>query len=300
MARSAPVSSFVDEVWPAITPETLVFAVLSDPSIADGILSEEEQVALRWPTRPRSVRTVKWSAADAVLIDEASGLMERPGGFGHVVVDEAQDLSPMQCRAIARRSEHGSMTLLGDLAQGTAPWAARDWRESLGHLGKPDAPVVPLTMGFRVPESVLALANRMLPSLAVDVPPARSLRHDGELGVHLVDDLHVATVSEVCAALEREGSIGVIAPDAAVAGLVAALTGAGIVTGDANDDERVSVLPATVAKGLEYDHVIVVEPADIVAAEERGLNRLYVVLTRAVSRLSILHTRPLPPVLTAA
>ena len=89
----------------------------------------------------------------------------------------------MQCRAIARRSEHGSVTLLGDLAQGTAPWAAADWRDTLAHLGKPDAVVVPLTIGFRVPAAVVALANRLLPALDVDVPPAVSLRRDGALDV---------------------------------------------------------------------------------------------------------------------
>ncbi|HEY1485630.1 MAG TPA: AAA family ATPase [Micromonosporaceae bacterium] len=294
MGKSVPVSRFVDEVWPAVTPAALVASVLTDPSVADGLLSSDEQDEIRWKTPPRSLKSVKWTAADAVLIDEASGLIERPGGFGHVVIDEAQDLSPMQCRSIARRSEHGSITLLGDLAQGTAPWAARSWQATLGHLGKPGTAVVPLTMGFRVPEKVLELANRMLPTLAVDVPPATSLRHDGELTVRPTDDLDVATVTEVRAALAIEGSIGVIAADAAVGGLARALASAGITTGDASGDERVSLLPASDAKGLEYDHVIVVEPADIVAAEERGHNRLYVVLTRAVSRLSVLHTKPLP------
>ncbi|HEY2793427.1 MAG TPA: AAA family ATPase, partial [Micromonosporaceae bacterium] len=294
MGKSAPVAGFVDDVWPAVTAEALVAAVLTDPAAAEGILTADEREAIRWPAPPRSVRSVKWTAADAVLIDEASGLIERPGGFGHVVIDEAQDLSPMQCRVIARRSEHGSITLLGDLAQGTAPWAARNWQVTLDHLGKPGAAVVPLTIGFRVPEKVLALANRMLPQLEVDVPEATSLRHDGELAVRLAEDLDEATVAEVRAALSIEGSIGVIAADAAVAGLAQALAKAGIVTGDASGDDRVSLLPATVAKGLEYDHVIVVEPADIVEAEERGLNRLYVVLTRAVSRLSVLHAKPLP------
>jgi DNA helicase IV len=299
MARSPQVVAFVDEVWPAVTPEALVYSLLGSADAladaAEGILTAEEQAMIVWPKPPRSVKMTKWSMADAVLIDEASGLIERPGGFGHVVIDEAQDLSPMQCRAIARRSEHGSITLLGDLAQGTSAWAARDWRVSLAHMGKPDAPVVPLTTGFRVPASILALANRMLPALEVDVPPATSLRNDGELGVHLVDDLYAATVAECRAALAIEGSVGVIAPDALVEGLSAALAEAGIVNGDADDDQRVSVLPATVAKGLEYDHVILVEPADIVSAEARGLNRLYVVLTRAVSRLSIVHAKPLPP-----
>jgi DNA helicase IV len=295
MGRSAPVTAFLDEVWPAVTPEGLVFELLSDPSrAADGILTEEEQAAIRWPKQPRSARAAKWSPADTVLLDEAAGLIDRLPSFGHIVVDEAQDLSPMQCRAIARRCEHGSVTLLGDLAQGTAPWAATDWAATMAHLGKPGTPVVPLTIGFRVPEAVVALANRLLPALAVDVPEARSLRRDGWLRITPASDLDEQTLVEVRTALTYDGSVGVIAADAAVPRLAAALRGAGIDVGGAEDEERVTLLPATLAKGLEYDHVIVVEPADIVAAEPRGLHRLYVVLTRAVSRLAVVHRAPLP------
>ncbi|MFE7871102.1 HelD family protein [Micromonospora humida] len=329
MGRARPVTAFLDAAWPALTPEGLVHSVLGDPAVlaaaAEGLLTADEQALLRGdatPTDPtgtdptgagpvrsrsgagaagtklgRTPKATRWTAADTVLIDEAAGLIERPAGFGHVVVDEAQDLSPMQCRAIARRSEHGSITLLGDLAQGTAPWAASDWRESLAHLGKPDAVVVPLSVGFRVPAAVVAFANRLLPALAVDVPPAVSLRRDGALDVRTVTDLVAATVAEVRAALGHDGSVGVIAADDAVAGLRAALADAGVPTATADDvaaSARVTVVPATLVKGLEYDQVVVVEPAAIVAAEPRGLHRLYVALTRAVSRLSVLHTAPLP------
>ncbi|MGS2613807.1 HelD family protein [Micromonospora sp. LZ34] len=301
MGRCRPVVDFLDAVWPALTPDWLVHSLFADAArlaaVADGLLTPAEQALLTWAKPPRTARATKWTAADAVLVDEAAGLIERPAGFGHVVVDEAQDLSPMQCRVIARRSEHGSITLLGDLAQGTAPWAATDWRESLAHLGKPDATVVPLTVGFRVPAAVVAFANRLLPALAVDVPPAESLRRDGALDVRTVGDLAAATVAEVRAALAHEGSIAVIAADHAVDGLRAALAAAGVETATADDPAagaRATVVPATLVKGLEYDHVVVVEPAAIVAAEPRGLHRLYVVLTRAVSRLSVLHAAPLP------
>jgi hypothetical protein len=286
MGKAKPVTAFLDHVWPAVTPEQLVFDLLSDPP--------EELAAIRWATPPRSAKAARWTAADAVLVDEAAGLIERILSFGHVVVDEAQDLSPMQLRAIARRSEHSSITLLGDLAQGTAPWAARDWQVTLAHLGKPGARVVPLRTGFRVPEVVLELANRLLPALEVDVPSAVSLRHDGALRITEVPELGPAVVDAVRAALAFEGSTGVIAADAAVPGLVAALDGAGLAPGGPDDDARLTVMPATLAKGLEYDHVIVVEPADIVSAEPRGLHRLYVVLTRAVSRLDVLHSKALP------
>jgi DNA helicase IV len=305
MSRVAPVTEFLDAAWPAVTPESLVVELLTDPSVAAGILTDDEQDALRWAKPPKTPKSAKFRAADLILLDEAAGLLEREPSFGHIVVDEAQDLSPMQARAIARRSEHGSITLLGDLAQGTAPWASTDWRDTLGWLGKPDAAVVPLTVGFRVPEKVLTLANRLLPALAVNVPAAVSLRHDGDLAIVRVDspsEVDAATLVEVTAALEHEGSVAVIAADAAVGRLRAHLAAAGIEAATPDDVEteaRVTLVPAAMAKGLEYDHVVVVEPADIVAAEPRGLNRLYVVLTRAVSRLSVVHAKPLPEPLVA-
>jgi hypothetical protein len=298
MGRAKPVTAFLDHVWPAVTAEGLVASLLGNAGAlakaADGILDADEQATVVWAKPPRSTRSIKWTAAEAVVVDEAAGLIERSPSFGHVVVDEAQDLSPMQARVIARRSEHSAITLLGDLAQGTTPWSARNWRDTLGHLGKPDGEIVPLTLGFRVPAEVLALANRLLPALDVDVPAARSLRHDGALVIDRAADVAKAVVAQVRDALTFEGSVGVIAADAAVPALVAALAAAGITSGDAEADDRISVLPATFAKGLEYDHVIVVEPAAIVAAEARGLHRLYVVLTRAVSRLAIVHAEPLP------
>ncbi|WP_432937839.1 HelD family protein [Kribbella sp. CA-253562] len=283
MARA--VAPAVDAVWPTVKPDEVLAEFLSDP--ADELLSAEERAAIRWPRR-RKAKSARWTAADAVLLDELSGLISRVPGYGQVIVDEAQDLSPMQCRAIARRSEHGSLTVLGDLAQGTTPWAARSWAEQLTHLGKPDAEIVTLTTGYRVPAAVVELANRLLTALDVDVPPTRSFRRDGRLSIQQVHDLEASCADAVRAALKDEGSIGVIVADQRLADLESSLRAAGV------EDERVTVVPAALAKGLEYDHVIVVEPAEIVEAELRGLNRLYVVLTRAVSRLDVLHTRVLP------
>ncbi|MEU5901473.1 HelD family protein [Streptomyces venezuelae] len=299
VGRARSVSGFLDAVWPRVRADEVLAEVLGDAetlaAAAEGVLADAEQRAILWGRPPRSHKSAKWSAADLVLLDEIEGLLERPAGYGHIVVDEAQDLSPMECRVIARRSDFGSLTVLGDLAQATTPWAARSWAEVLTHLGKPDAAVAPLTTGFRVPRAVVGLANELLGRLDVDVPPARSLRGDGELRVREVADVTAAVVEAVRGALGREGSIGVIAADHDVERLRTALDAAGI--GSAGPDElgaRVTLLPASVAKGLEYDHVVAAEPAAIVEAEARGLHRLYVVLTRAVSRLDVLHSRPLP------
>ncbi|WP_121703742.1 AAA family ATPase [Streptomyces sp. E5N298] len=303
--RARPVGAALDAVWPRVRPEEVLAPLLGDPDelarAADGVLDDDEQQALLWTGRaPRSWKSARWSAADLVLLDEVAGLLEHPEGYGHIVVDEAQDLSPMECRAIARRSAFGSLTVLGDLAQGTTPWAARSWRTVLAHLGRPDAVVVPLTNGFRVPEKVVGLTNRLLDRLGVDVPPARSLRGDGELTLRACAPGAVpeTVVDAVRHALTREGSVGVVAADPDVAVLRAALDAAGVAAaGPEARAARVAVVPASVVKGLEYDHVVAVEPAAIAAAEGpggRGLNRLYVVLTRAVSRLDVVHARPLP------
>ncbi|OKJ60317.1 AAA family ATPase [Streptomyces sp. CB02009] len=291
--RARPVTAFLDACWPKATPEEVLAGLLADP--ADPALTAAERTAIRWDRPPRSYRSARWTAADLVLLDELAGLIERPESYGHVVVDEAQDLSPMECRAIARRTGFGSLTVLGDLAQGTTPWAARDWHEQLAHLGKSGAPVVPLTLGYRVPAAIVDLANRLLPHLGADVPAGRSVRKDGEVTVARTTDrldLPAATAGAIRAALTAEGSVGVITAEGLVGTVAEAVRGCGA-------GERVTVLPATAVKGLEFDHVVVVEPAAIVAAEARGPHRLYVALTRAVSRLTLVHEADLPDCLTA-
>ncbi|SER97502.1 HelD family protein [Streptomyces qinglanensis] len=307
MGRTRALTGFLDSVWPRTKPEEVVAGLLGDAGAlaraAEGLLSEEEQRALLWQgRRPRSPRTAHWSEADLLLLDEAAGLIDHPEeSFRHVVVDEAQDLSPMQCRVLARRSRFGSLTVLGDLAQGTTPWAARDWPEQLAHLGAPEAAVTPLTTGFRVPSELLGPANRLLEALEVPVPPARSLRTGGELRtVRVATTAGLARVVQerVAAALQREGSVGVIAAGERTAAVRAALEAAGTATGaPGGEPERVAVVEAELAKGLEYDHVVLVEPAELAGSGPLGLRHLYVALTRAVSRLEIVHAAGLPEAL---
>jgi DNA helicase IV len=306
-ARSAEVRAFCDAVWPAVDAAALVSALLSDPDLlaraARGVLTEEEQGLLRWPTAPRSVRAARWTPADAVLVDEVAGMLERTEGYGHVVVDEAQDLSPMQCRAVARRLAAGSLTVLGDLAQATSPWAAADWSQTLAGLGRPGTTVRPLTRGYRVPGEVLDFANRLLPMIAPGLPAATAMRREpGSLQLRPVAVLAEPLAAVVAELAGTEGSTGVVCADASVAEVVGMLTAAGLdvapLADDGSEPTRISVVPATLVKGLEFDHVVVVEPAAIVAAEPRGLHRLYVVLTRAVSSLVVLHRGELPEPLT--
>ncbi len=300
-ARSQEVRAFCDEVWPARDAAGLICDLWRDPArlarAARGILDDDEQALLHRPAR--SVRTAPWTPADAVLVDEVAGLLERTTGYGHVVVDEAQDLSPMQCRAVARRLAAGSLTVLGDLAQATSPWSPSDWQETLAGLGRPGTVVRPLTRGYRVPREVLDFANRLLPAIAPGLAAATAVRSEpGSLAVRPVAALAGPVVDVVAELSAVPGSIGVVCADTAVAEVVAALTDAGLPAAALSDDgdaiPAVAVVPASLVKGLEFDAVVVVDPAAIVAAEPRGLHRLYVVLTRAVSTLVVLHRGDLP------
>ncbi|MCM3298836.1 AAA family ATPase [Streptomyces pseudogriseolus] len=309
VARNAAVKAAVKAVWPAVDPAKLVLRLLGDAEFlaehAEGLLDEQERKAILWAKPARSVKSAKWSAADTVLIDEAADLIRRTPSLGHVVLDEAQDLSPMQYRAVGRRCTTGSATVLGDLAQGTTPWATRSWEEALSHLGKPDAVVEELTAGFRVPTDVITYASRLLPHIAPGLTPVASIRENPGFfevrGSSGPDDV-IAACREL---LSREGSVGLIAADPRIPALTDALAAAGlphVAPGEeTTESTRLTLVPASLAKGLEYDYVLLDEPQAVVDAEpdERtGLRRLYVTLTRAVSGLIITHGAPLPAQLT--
>ncbi|MFE9405916.1 HelD family protein [Streptomyces sp. NPDC006530] len=310
VARNTAVKAAVKAVWPPVDPAKLVLRLLNEPDFlaahAEGVLTADEQKAILSPKAARSVKAAKWSAADAVLVDEANDLVARTHSLGHVVLDEAQDLSPMQYRAVGRRCTTGSATVLGDLAQGTTPWATASWAEALRHLGKGDAVVEELTAGFRVPREVIAYASKLLPSISPGLAPVESVRETpGSLDVRATGtpaELDAAVVAACEESLAHEGSIGLIAADARISVLARALEAAGLPHLDPGEEttasSRLTLVPASLAKGLEYDYVVLDEPAAVVDGEpdERtGLRRLYVALTRAVSGLTIVHASPLPP-----
>ncbi|MFQ6172646.1 HelD family protein [Oryzobacter sp. R7] len=316
VARSAPVTAYVKALWPALDPTAVLFRLFSDAdALADaavGLLTDEEQRMLLWDSPPRTKGAARWTRADMALLDEVADLLDRTPSLGHVVLDEAQDLSPMQLRAVGRRASTGSLTVLGDIAQGTTPWATESWEDAMGHLGRPGHELVVLDRGFRVPGLVIDFAARLLPEMAPGLGAPKSVRDNpGRLDiVRTAEDARAAAVVDaVRSATAEPGSVGVIAPDRDVDALSGALAAEGIAHGrldaDHGDDEdrQVELVPAGIAKGLEFDRVVVVEPSAIVAAEpdlRTGLRRLYVVLTRAVSGLSVIHADPLPAVLHGA
>ncbi len=212
---------------------------------------------------------------------------DRTWTYGHVIVDEAQELSPMAWRMVMRRVPNRWMTLVGDVAQTGAPAGTSNWQDVLGPYVARRWKLAELTVNYRTPAAIMELAHRVLAELDPEATPPRSVREGTDLPWAdrvSADDLSAAVGRHV-AAHPRPGTSAVLAP----ADLVASLQGW------ASADVTVSTVRE--AKGLEFDSVILVEPADILAESTRGRNDLYVALTRATQRVGIVHSAPLPDVL---
>ena len=257
-------------------------------------------------TKPaRGPKSAPWTLADAVLVDEVADLVDREPSLGHVVLDEAQDLSPMQLRAVGRRCSTGSATVLGDIAQGTTPWATADWASTLRHLGKPDGHVEVLRRGYRVPAAVLDLASRLLPHMAPGVAAAESVRENP-------GTLDVRRSADPVAAAARRGRRRARPPGLGRrhrrrrrrrrGGRAASASGTWC-SAPATRAPRGSpwcrrpwprASSTTTWSWSSRRAIVAAEPS-----LRQGLRRLYVVLTRAVTGLTVVHGEPLPEELAA-
>ena len=310
------VREMFERMWPVLTPAELLHDLFGSKSLirsASGHLLTEAEQKLLFRPRVASVDEVTWSAADVALLDDArEALGPRPNRsgkiedadeirtYGHIVVDEVQDLSPMELKMVSRRSLNGSMTVVGDIAQATGPSAPADWEDVLEHLpSRRDPRVIGLSVGYRIPQQIMNLANRVMAAAAPGLRAPESVRQGDA-------DPRIVSTNDVCSAVVDEarrltdelagGSIAVVATDDRCDELSDALDQGGIPHGRAAAGlgKGITVVPVSVVKGLELDGVIVVEPADIVESSERGLRSLFVALTRSTRRLSVVHDRPLP------
>jgi DNA helicase IV len=319
-------------MWPVLTPAQLLHDLYGSKALlknaSSGLLTDDEWRALYRP-RSTDVDSIVWTDDDAPMLDEARALLgvrsrpkrPRPADgeapppnddevrtYGHIVVDEAQDLSPMQLQMLTRRSLNGSMTIVGDIAQATGQWAHQNWEEILEHLpDRKPAHRAELTIGYRLPKPIMDLAGRVLRYAAPELEPPDSVREEGDpprlVGVP-TGGLAAAIATEVRRELDAAGlgNVAVICPGGMVAEVGEALDAAGIEYGQATRhglDVQVTVVPVGLVKGLEVDASVVVEPARIVADEVQGLRSLYVALTRATKRLVVVHEQPLPSALMA-
>ncbi|MCU1426847.1 MAG: family ATPase [Actinomycetia bacterium] len=299
----------IDRCWRAVNAATLVRSLLTQRATlaraAGGLLTDDEQ-ALVLRARPKRGEAEPWTIADLPLLDEAEAQVKgAPRRYGHLVVDEAQDLSPMQLRMLARRAIHHSMTVLGDLAQATAPAAATSWTTVLDHFGRPaNADVNELSIGYRLPGAILDFANRLLPEAAPEVVAAASVRETGDppdIRRFAAAELVTQSAQHVVLLAEDFATTAVVTPLALLDDMRAAIADAGGDVAGPDEDaltHRITVLPAALAKGLEFDAVLVLEPGAIVAESDHGVRLLFVALTRAVQHLAIAHATPLPPALS--
>ncbi|MEO7398294.1 MAG: ATP-binding domain-containing protein [Ilumatobacteraceae bacterium] len=295
-SKAAPLRDALVSAWPVQQPKVVLQRLLSNgdalAAAADGCLTAAEQAVLLADGAKPGSKKRPWTAADQLLLDEVHSLLDGPPFlFGHVVVDEAQDHSAVALRVIGRRCPGGSFTILGDLAQSTTPAGQQQWPVVAKYLGAREYEVAHLTIGYRVPEPVLAVANLLLPFTAVDAIASRSVRMDGEpptMRVARSAELATAVAEEVLIARHRHVLTGVVAPlrlhgDIANALLVHDLQAVSRVQ-DVQRDE-IPIFTSEAVKGLEFDAVVVVNPAEIFDGTPRGARLLYVAMTRAVQVL---------------
>jgi DNA helicase IV len=297
----------LDHLWPSVSPAALVSELFAGAArlglAAEGILSEPEWRSLL-RAKGKGVGAQAWTADDLPLLDEAEFLINgRTRTYGHVVVDEAQDLSPMQLKMVARRAPAGSLTVLGDLAQATGAWSYDTWDQIVAHL--PTAAPVrhdELTLGYRAPGQILELASKLLPLAAPTVRPTRSIRQGRRQPRLLAVDraqLLAESAREATSLADEGFLVGLVVSSGHLAPLTALVgkrSDVGLLERDGMT-KRVTVVDAGAAKGLEFDAVVVVEPSAIAGSDARGLRLLYVAMTRPIQHLSLVFAEPLPPLL---
>jgi DNA helicase IV len=321
LRRHPDVWAALEEMWPVLTPAQLLhdlFGSLALLRLAAGRHLDDATVALLHRPRAARVEDVVWTHDDVPLLDEARALLgpkprkhkredDELRTYGHIVVDEAQDLSPMQLAMISRRSLNGSLTVVGDIAQSTGAWAHADWNEILDHLPHRREPRRDeLTVGYRIPAPNMELAGRVLVHAAPDVTPPRSVRQAGREPVLV----RLATEGELGEAVARavraeiaavgSGNVAVICPASRVQLCSGALDAVGIDHGVAIEqglNHQVTVVPVGIVKGLELDATVVVDPQGILEEEAQGTRALYVALTRATKLLTVVHVGDLPDVM---
>ncbi|MEV6828573.1 UvrD-helicase domain-containing protein [Amycolatopsis sp. NPDC051102] len=257
--------------------EALRTALLADTGVRD-VLD-----GLWPPLTPADVVEGPWSAADIPLLDEAAALLGASVPvFGHVVVDEAQELSEMDWRMLLRRCPSRSMTVVGDLAQTGSAAGATSWEQ----VPRPHR-IAQLTVGYRTPREIVAAAAEVLAVHHPAVRPPTSVRASGEPPWRWAADDVPGALAEL-AGERTGGKLAIIAP--AAGELAAALS---LRRPPDPVDDIVALTPAE-AKGLEFDSVVIADPAAVLAAGPHGPNDLYVAMTRATRSLGVVHPGPVP------
>ncbi len=248
---------------------------------------------------------------DVYLTPAERAAADRTWAFGHVIIDEAQELSPMAWRMVMRRCPAKSMTIVGDVAQTGDMSGSASWAEALGPYVGDRWRLAPLTVNYRTPAEIMTVAADVLAEIDPVARPPRSVRDSGAVPWRLrVGDpaefaaTAAAAAAALVAAQSGDGTMAVIGPqgrlDDLAAAVAAALPDVGVGdsgSGEPDLERPVVVLTVRQAKGLEFDSVLVADPGMILAESPRGLGDLYVALTRATQRVGVVYSGDLPAVL---
>jgi DNA helicase IV len=335
LAAESAVQKALDEMWPTLNPEELVAEVLDDPgrrawTVADVPLLDEaaellgpadlgpdtaarraeaerqadieyarellQNLDLNMPIDPELVAERYRGPAQRSSTAERA-VADRSWAFGHVIVDEAQELSPMAWRMVMRRCSARSMTLVGDLAQAGSPAAPPSWAEALDPHAEGRWRVEELAVNYRTPTEIMELATGILRQIDPSLSPPRSVRSTGTTPwTRQLSDLTTELPGVVADELSAmgDGRLALIVPAGRENEVLEALRAAQVDAAPGFEptalDSPAAVLTVTQAKGLEFDSVIVVEPTELVSTSPSGLRDLYVALTRATARLGLVHS----------
>jgi DNA helicase IV len=298
----------LNRLWPFVSAGELVRETIRAPRVLDEIAHDildpdERSLLTRQRSKPGPLTEEVWYTGDAQLLDEAQFLISGPPRtYGHVVVDEVQDLSPMQLRMVARRAPGGSLTLLGDLAQATGAWAPTDWNDVLRQLPSPVEPRrATLGFAYRTPRPIMEIADRLLEMIAPGTPSPEAVRPGGAPRVIQAQGKSITStvVGEMLRTERLPGTTAVIAPEEHYEAIQTAARTSRVKldTSRSSSGHALALLTPREAKGLEFDQVIVVEPIALLVRGLEGLRQLYVAITRATESLTIIHTGELPSVL---
>jgi len=306
--KESDIEALVERIWPSLSPATFLRDFYSsqgriinaardlDFSIRELMLLERKSAS--------QLSNELWTLSDVALLDFLAFRFYGPDQkdlFEYIIVDEAQDLTPMQLESIKRRSENGDILLMGDLAQATGPWVYSSWNQIALCIGQTIERFDELEFGYRVPKQIFEYATRVLSHIDPELKSPRLVRDvnvDPELKT--CDDFK-QLVNLLIEDLKRLGSssshIGLIIADSQVELLMEELKNSGIAFNVLESNslaEGLNIIPVSRQKGLEFDDVIIVDPRKIIEIEEIGLRQLYVSVTRSLKGLWIYSTGETP------
>lgn len=313
--KSPEFQAIVQRIWPKLTPETFLGDLFGHMPLIrlagkDLFSPDELQSLYRSSARGDIGSKYSWTRSDVILLNEARTLLggvsknrgngkDEERGYGHIIIDEAQDLSPMAARMVGRYSLSGSMTLVGDIAQSTSPFGSRTWAEIISPLPKAkESHIVELSINYRTPQEVMEIANQLMKRYAPSLRPTTSIRHSGQ-PVEIVNCEDGKLAETLCSTLQKEldlvepGKVCLIVPIDAKASLITELTRSGIDVGP-NMDFPVSVMSVEEVKGLEFDSVVISGVNALLSSDSGNIQSLFVAMTRTTNRLVILDNKDLP------